>query len=81
MAHSVMNPTSIQEDAGLIPGLVQWVKDLMLLWHRPAAVALTQPLAWKLPYTAGLALKSPTLILFLPPLEVSSSPKCLRYTK
>ena len=27
------------------------------LWHRPAAVALTEPLAWELPYAAGTALK------------------------
>ena len=28
----VTNPTSIQEDMGLIPGLTQWIKDHALLW-------------------------------------------------
>ena len=27
MAHLVKNQTSLHEDAGLIPGLAQWVKD------------------------------------------------------
>ena len=34
---------------------------LLWLWHRPAAAALIQPLAWELPYTtdaADAALKS-----------------------
>ena len=32
--------------------------SLLWLWHRAAAVALIQPLAWELPYAAGAALKS-----------------------
>ena len=31
MAYYVKDPTSIHEDVGSIPGLVQWVKDLPLL--------------------------------------------------
>ena len=61
------------EVAGWIPGLVQWVKDPVLLscavgcrcgsdlaWlrHRLAAVALIQPLAWKPPHALSVALKS-----------------------
>ena len=41
MAQQKTNLASIHEDAGLIPSLVQWIKDLVFLWlwHRPEATA------------------------------------------
>ena len=36
---------------------------LLWLWHRPAAVALIRPLAWKPPYAVGVALKRKKNIL------------------
>ena len=34
-----------------------WCRSQMWLWHRLAAMALIQPLAWELPYTTGAALE------------------------
>ena len=74
VAQWLANPTRIHEDAGLIPGLsglrIQHCRELwyrskirsdpefLWLWGRPAAVAPIQPLAWKLPYAMGKALKN-----------------------
>ena len=56
-----MNPTSIHEGMGSIPGLAQWDLSLELmllwLWHRLAAVVPIQLLGWEPPYAAGAALK------------------------
>ena len=44
---------------GSIPGLVQWVKDLALLWLwcRLAVAALIRPLGWELPPAMGATQK------------------------
>ena len=59
---TVTNLTRLHEDVGSIPGLVQWIEDVVLLWLwcRPAAAALIQPPAWELPSAAGAALKHKT---------------------
>ena len=62
MAQQVKNPTSIHEDASLIPGLTQWFKDPALpqLWHR-SQMQIGSGIAWLLcrPVSAAPILPQP----------------------
>ena len=71
MTQQVKNPTTIHEDAGLIPGFTHQVNDLALLqaaaeftdaaqiwlWCRLTAATPIRPPAWELPYAMGVVLK------------------------
>ena len=59
MAQWLTNPTRNHEGADLIPGLAHGLRiwHCRELWCRSAATAPIQPLAWKLPYAVGAALK------------------------
>ena len=65
MAQWLKIPTRIHEDEASIPGLAQSVMDpaLLWLWCRQATPAPIRPLAWKLPYAAGLP--GPELVTWL----------------
>ena len=57
-----INPTSIRQDEGSIPGLTRWVKDLawlwLWLWCRPAAAGPIPLLAWEPPYALDAVIQS-----------------------
>ena len=61
MVQWVTNPTSIHEDTSLIPGLAQWVKDLVL----PCAVVYVTDAA-QIPHCCGCGIGQKLQLQFNP---------------
>ena len=89
MAPWVKNPTSMRmrvQSLALLRGLRIWHCRklqcrlwMLWLWHRPAAAALIQLLAWELPYVSDAAIKRKKKrkkTQLIKKLKIGHCPKC-----
>ena len=94
LAQWLTNLPSISEDSGSNPGIAQGVNAMsfgvscrhgldpkllwLWLWHRLAATAPIQPLAWEPPYAAGTALKRPKKFTYTFWIDIMEWPRGLK---